>query len=118
GSTEIRRSTAERPLTGACPDGFSWPKAPVDESRLNDRCRDIAAVGSAALNGGKGLTPVVTVPTESPTSSPIHDDLSAPSRMADLYGARGTVNARPSPTRARQRTDCRARNDDVRRSVR
>jgi len=35
-------------------NGCKWPKAPVDESRLNDRSRGIAAVGSTKLNGGKG----------------------------------------------------------------
>ena len=32
----------------------SWPIAPIDERRPNGRCRDVAVVGSAKLNGRKG----------------------------------------------------------------
>ena len=43
-----------QPLANQSVKGRFWPKAPVDAPGLNDRCRGIAAVGSATRNGCKG----------------------------------------------------------------
>jgi hypothetical protein len=48
-----RRTEGERLLSAALSRVRFWPNAPVDERRLNDRSRDIAAVGSVKLNGNK-----------------------------------------------------------------